>query len=203
LHKERIVEDAPDLRDAVQSIGWLRNQRPDEVEGERTAKFELNLSEVIVTSTLLNEADFSLVSLRVSDLKDSEFRLAKFWQAEFYGASLVGVRAQWSDFSSAILEDTKLQDAEFDSCTFERAILVAAEFDHTRLIDCNISGANFMAATGLTSEAIKSSWAWKDDPPELPSNVDFDNYVDAGRNGVHRENYRKEREYQKGHSRPS
>jgi hypothetical protein len=178
-----------DLHDAFRSIGWLRDQRPDDVEGERTAKFTLNLSGTKAVTIDLHEVDFSLVNLRGTDFTGSDFRLAKFWRTDLRYAKLHGVNAQWSNFNQTLFQNTDLEFAQFDSCNFEGVSFADAVFDSTSFDQCNISGARLESSNGLTSEMIDQAWAWKDDPPTLPKGVTFTNFFDPGTKGESRNEY--------------
>jgi uncharacterized protein YjbI with pentapeptide repeats len=172
-----------DLYDAVSSIGWLREQRPNEVEAERTAKFVLDLSGIVGARTSFVETDFSLVNLRGADFTGSYFRLAKFGRADLRYGNFHGVNVQWSSFARALLQNSDLELAHFDACNFENASFAAAELKSTSFSRCNVSRAQFAGASSFTAEAIADAWAWTDMPPSLPNGVKFENLVNPGPRG--------------------
>lgn len=178
-----------DLYDTLSAVGWLRNQCPDEVESERTAKFTLDLSGVVGARRDFDEIDFSLTNLRGANFTGSSFRSARFRRADLRYAAFHGVDAQWSNFDHALFQNTYLELAEFHSCNFEGASFAVAQFKSTMFINCHISDARFEGANDLTDEMIAKAWAWKDRPPSLPKGVKFDNFYDPGLKGELRRAY--------------
>lgn len=191
-----------DLYDAICSIGWLRDQCPDQVEGERTAKFTLNLAGIVGAARDFREVDFSLVNLRSANFIGSYFRLATFWRADLRYATFHGVRAQWSDFSQALFQNTDLELAEFNSCNFSDVSFAVAKFKLTKFSECNISGAQFESASGLASAMLSDAWAWQDDPPNLPNGVNFNNLYDPGPMGSLRKAYEQMQSSRRGFDPP-
>jgi uncharacterized protein YjbI with pentapeptide repeats len=179
-----------DLHEALSSIGWLREQRPDEVEAERTAKFVLNLSGIVGVRRSFTEVDFSLANLRGADFTGSYFHLATFGRADLRYATFHGVNATSSNFAQAWFQNTDLELAVFDSCNFEGVSFASAELKASRFQKCNISGTRFESAASLKDEMLRDAWAWKDRPPKLPPGVAFNNYFDPGLKGEFRDAYR-------------
>lgn len=191
-----------DLNEAIRSIGLLRDQRPDEVEGERTAKFQLDLSGITAAGLVLIEVDFSLVNLESADFAGAYVRLGKFRGTYMRLAKLDHIAAQWTDFERANFNDVSFEGATFTSCNFDRAQFRGAQFDGAATFrGCNISSAEFTDAKGITSANLEGAWAWADDPPKLPENVHFSHFFDAGPNGALRMEY-EAREGRRGFSSP-
>jgi uncharacterized protein YjbI with pentapeptide repeats len=153
-----------DLFDAISSIGWLREQRQNEVEAERTAKFVLDLSGIVGARRSFVEVDFSLANLRGADFTGGYFRLAKFERTDLRYANFHGADIQWSNFGRARFQNIDFELAHFDACNFENVSFAAAILKSTNFSRCNMSGAQFAGASNLTSEAIMDAWAWQDMP---------------------------------------
>jgi len=67
-----------DLYDAISGIGLLREQYPNGVEAERTAKFTLNLSGIVGARRAFAEVDFSSTNLREADFTGAHLRELNF-----------------------------------------------------------------------------------------------------------------------------
>jgi hypothetical protein len=191
-----------DLYDAVQSIGWLREQNPDQVESERTAKFTLNMAGIVAARIRLPEVDFSLVTLRGADFTGSDIRSGRFWRTDLRYGKLHGVNAQWVDFGQALFQNTVLDQATFDSCNFEGVSFADASLESATFAGCNISRAHFETSSGLKTENIADAWAWKNEPPHLPTGVSFDRYYDPGPQDAIYLQYRESRRWRRGFSPP-
>jgi uncharacterized protein YjbI with pentapeptide repeats len=200
-HDETI--EFADLHDAVRSVGWLRKQHPDQVDGERTTKFRLNMARIVAARIDLREVDFSLVNFRGADFTGSYMRSAKLWEADLRYGRLAGVEVDWTDFRQCFFQNGVLEGAEFNSCNFEDGIFAEADLSSTKFVDCNISRANFEGCSGLTSESIEEAWAWKDSPPRLPEDVSFERLYDPGANDAIRQLYESSRTYRRGFSAPN
>jgi hypothetical protein len=180
-----------DLYDAISSIGWLREQQPDGVRGERTAKFTLNLTRIVGARRGFTGVNFSAANLRGADLTGSLWTKAEFRHTDLRYVDFHGAKVRSSDFANALFQNTDLELAEFEACNFEGVSFASAAFKKTKFDDCNISDVHFEGAEGLTDAMINESWAWKDKPPHLPSDVGFTNYFEQGPNGEYRDGYRK------------
>ena len=189
IESDETVEFA-DLYEALSSIGWLREQRPDEVEAERTAKLILNLSGIVGARRSFAEVDFSLANLRGANFTGSFLRLAKFRRTDCRYATFHGVRANSTNFGQALFQNTDLELAVFDSCNFEGVSFANAELKSARFINCNISSAQFESVANLDGDMLRDAWAWSDRPPKLSPSVNFNNYFEAGSKGEFRDAYR-------------
>lgn len=150
---------------------------------DRKDEKELFLSDMNAVGATFNDTAIRNLKISNSNFEGAHFDGSDIIDSKFYGTNLSNSRItnttlEGSTFSRYRALGLDLSDATFLGVDMTNFNCLGCDLENALFMGVNISNANFSGSINMTKDQLnRSTWAWSDMKPKLPTGLDLDDVI--------------------------